>query len=109
MINRRRFVAAFGVLTSAMAVRPAAAQTSPAQSWPSKPVRVIVPFAAGGNTDGIARLIGQRLAETLGQQFVVENRAGANGMIAAETVARAAPDGYTLFLAALPQIAVFPA
>jgi tripartite-type tricarboxylate transporter receptor subunit TctC len=99
--NRRQFLAA---ALAAATVRPAAAQ-----SWPTKPVRLIVPFPAGGNTDGIARLIGQRLAQALGQQFVVENRAGANGMIAAETVARAAPDGYTLFLASLSQIAVFPA
>jgi len=106
--NRRKFLAALTALAAASA-RPVTAQPSQAQSWPTKPVRMIVPFAAGGNTDGIARLIGQRLAEALGQQFVVENRAGANGMIAAETVARAAPDGYTLFLAALPQIAVFPA
>jgi tripartite-type tricarboxylate transporter receptor subunit TctC len=105
--NRRQFLAALGAF--AAAPRSVAAQTWSTQNWPTKPVRVIVPFAAGGNTDGIARLIGQRLAEALGQQFVVENRAGANGMIAAETVARAAPDGYTLFLAALPQIAVFPA
>src|SRR6202011_3656598 len=103
MIHRRHLLATLGALAAASA-RPAAAQ-----SWPAKPVRVIVPFAAGGNTDGIARLIGQRLGGALGQQFVIENRAGANGMIAAETVARAAPDGYTLFLAALPQIAVFPA
>jgi tripartite-type tricarboxylate transporter receptor subunit TctC len=99
--NRRQFLAALLAIGS---MRPAKAQ-----SWPAKPVRIIVPFPAGGNTDGIARLMGQWLTETLGQQFVIENRAGANGMIAAETVARAAPDGYTLFMAALPQIAVFPA
>jgi len=102
-INRRHFLAALGALTAATA------RAAAAQGWPVKPVRIIVPFAAGGNTDGIARLLGQRLGEALGQQFVIENRAGANGLIAAETVARAAPDGYTLFMAALPQIAVFPA
>jgi len=72
-------------------------------------VRLFVPFAAGGNTDGIARVIGQYLGERLGQQFVVENRAGANGTLAAEAVARAPADGYTLFMAALPQIAIAPA
>jgi tripartite-type tricarboxylate transporter receptor subunit TctC len=105
MTNRRQFLTALSALTAfAAAARPATAL-----DWPTKPVRIIVPFSPGGNTDGIARLIGQRLAEIFGQQFVVENRAGANGTIAAETVAHAAPDGYTLFMAALPQIAVFPA
>jgi tripartite-type tricarboxylate transporter receptor subunit TctC len=79
------------------------------QAWPRKPVTIIVPFAAGGNTDGIARITAQYLAEALGQQFVVDNRAGAGGAIAAEAVAHAAPDGYTLFMAALPQIAIVPA
>src|SRR5262245_58280488 len=80
-----------------------------AQSWPQRPVTLIVPFAPGGNTDGIARTTAQWLNEKLGQQFVVENRAGAGGAIAAETVARAPADGYTLLVAALPQIAIVPA
>jgi tripartite-type tricarboxylate transporter receptor subunit TctC len=80
-----------------------------AASWPERSVRLIVPFAPGGNTDSIGRLIGQNLSETLSATFVVENKPGANGAIAAEMVARAAPDGYTLFVAALPQIAIFPA
>lgn len=80
-----------------------------AGAWPERAVRVIVPFAAGGNTDGIARVVGQRLSEMLGQQLVVENRPGANGAIAAEAVATAPADGYMLFMAALPQIAIFPA
>jgi tripartite-type tricarboxylate transporter receptor subunit TctC len=79
------------------------------QAWPQKHVKIIVPFAPGGNTDGIARVIGQRLSETLGQQFVIENKPGANGAIAAEFVAHAPADGYTLFLAATPQIATLPA
>jgi tripartite-type tricarboxylate transporter receptor subunit TctC len=72
-------------------------------------VTVIVPFAAGGSTDGIARSIAQWLSDNLGQQFVVENRAGAGGAIAAELAARAPADGYTLFVASLPQIAIVPA
>ncbi len=82
---------------------------SDAQTWPHKSVMIIVPFAAGGNTDGIARIIGQDFSERLGQQFVVENRPGAGGAIAAEAVAQASPDGYTLFMAATPQIAIVPA
>jgi tripartite-type tricarboxylate transporter receptor subunit TctC len=72
-------------------------------------VAVVVPFAAGGNTDGIGRSIAQWLSDRLGQQFVVENRGGAGGAIAAEMVAKAPADGYTLFVAALPQIAIVPA
>lgn len=80
-----------------------------AQAWPTKPVKILVPYAPGGNTDGNARVIATTLTQAFGQQFVVDDRPGANGAIAAELVARAAPDGYTLFMAALPQIAIFPA
>jgi tripartite-type tricarboxylate transporter receptor subunit TctC len=67
------------------------------QSYPSRPVRIISGFPPGGINDTYARLIGQWLSERLGQQFIVENRPGAGGNIAAETMVRAAPDGYTLF------------
>jgi tripartite-type tricarboxylate transporter receptor subunit TctC len=70
---------------------------------------VIVPFAAGGNTDSIARLTAHWLSQDIGKEFVVENRAGAAGAIAAERVARAQPDGYTFLMAALPVIAIVPA
>ena len=79
------------------------------QPWPQRPVTVIVPFAAGGSTDAIARTMAQWLGDNLHQQFVVENRAGAGGAIAAELAARAPADGYTLFVASLPQIAIVPA
>jgi tripartite-type tricarboxylate transporter receptor subunit TctC len=80
-----------------------------AQTYPDRPVKVIVPYAAGGNTDAIARLMSARLSEAFNQQFVVENRSGASGSIAMETVKAAPPDGYTLLTYPLPQAAILPA
>jgi tripartite-type tricarboxylate transporter receptor subunit TctC len=79
-----------------------------AQAWPSKPLRLVVPFSPGGNTDSIARIGAEFLGRRLGQTVVVENKPGANGALAAETVARAPSDGYTLFMATAPQMAVLP-
>ena len=80
-------------LSAALIAAPAAAQT-----WPSKPVRVIVPYAGGGGTDILTRLVGERLQNVLGQSVLVENRPGANGVIGSEIVARAAPDGATVMV-----------
>lgn len=71
-----------------------------AQSWPSKPIRVVVPYPPGGNVDTAARIVANELSKSLGQPVVVENKAGAGGMIAGDFVAKAEPDGYTLFMAA---------
>src|SRR4051794_12463241 len=80
-----------------------------AQDWPSKPVHILIPYAAGGNSDSMARLSAQRLTEALSQTFVIENKLGANGAIAADTVARSAPDGYTLLWGVQPAMIVSPA
>jgi tripartite-type tricarboxylate transporter receptor subunit TctC len=79
------------------------------ERWPSRTVRIFVPYAAGGNSDGMARITAQRLTEALGQTFVVENRLGANGALAGESVVRAPPDGYTLLWAVSPPMTIAPA
>jgi tripartite-type tricarboxylate transporter receptor subunit TctC len=89
-------------LAAGAAALPAVSRIARAQAYPSRPVRIIVPFPAGQATDTIARLMGQSLLERLGQPFVIENRTGAGGNMATESVVRATPDGYTLLLVGLP-------
>jgi tripartite-type tricarboxylate transporter receptor subunit TctC len=87
------------------------ALTSPlsfAQAWPSKPVRFVLPYAPGGVADAMARTLTTRLPDILGQPFVIDNRPGAGGVVAAEHVAKSAPDGYTFFVADTGQYAVNP-
>lgn len=81
------------IMIAALAAAPAAAQ------YPSKPIRIVLQFPAGGATDAAARILGQALTKSMGQPVIVENRPGADGAIAAEVVSKAAPDGYTVFLA----------
>lgn len=78
------------------------------QAWPAKPIRIIVPYPAGGGVDFVARTVGQRLSDVVGQPVVVENRAGASGSIGAAAVASSAPDGYTLLLASPAEVVVGP-
>jgi tripartite-type tricarboxylate transporter receptor subunit TctC len=92
--HRRKFLH----LAASAAALPAISRIACAADYPSHPVRLIVGFAAGSTTDILARLMGQWLSQRLGQQFVIENRPGAGGNIGAETVAKAAPDGYTLLM-----------
>jgi tripartite-type tricarboxylate transporter receptor subunit TctC len=82
----------------ALAAALSLAGTCLAQEWPNKPVRIIVPFAPGGPVDIIARLVGAKLNEALGQQFIVENRTGAGGNVGAAVAAKSAPDGYTVLM-----------
>ncbi|MFN7087591.1 MAG: Bug family tripartite tricarboxylate transporter substrate binding protein [Burkholderiales bacterium] len=91
-------------LALAVSALPAAAQ-----SYPSKTLRIVVAFPAGGPIDIVARLLAPKLAENMGQQVIVDNRAGANGAIGTEHVARSAPDGYTMYLASPSAIAINPA
>jgi tripartite-type tricarboxylate transporter receptor subunit TctC len=104
---RRRSV--FAALTVLAVVAAQSAQSAQSEPWPQKPVKIVVPFAPGGNTDGIARLIAQPLGATFGQQFVVENRAGAAGVVATEAVVRSPADGYTLLMGTPSQITIAPA
>jgi tripartite-type tricarboxylate transporter receptor subunit TctC len=93
-----RTTGAIGLIAAVLVLCMAAVPTA-AQQYPSRPVRILVGFGAGSTADVLARLVGQRLGKTLGQQFVVENRPGAGSMLAAEATARAPNDGYTLFMA----------
>ena len=102
-ITRR--TALSGTAAAALSVSTGAARAS---EWPTRPVTVVVPYSPGGNTDMMARLAGQYLADKLGQSFVVENRAGGGGSVGAIAVSRAQPDGYTLLFGASTQIINIP-
>ncbi len=93
-MRRREFITLLGCAAVSRIAR--------AESYPSRPVRLIVPFGSAGGTDIVARLIGQYLSERLGQTFIIENRPGAGGNLGIETVVRSPPDGYTLVLAGAP-------
>jgi tripartite-type tricarboxylate transporter receptor subunit TctC len=95
----RGIIAAFVLVSAAVRAE---------DGYPSKPIRIVVPFAAGGPTDTVARLMGAKMGELLGQQFVVENRTGAGGNIGADVVAKASPDGYTLLMATVSTHAINP-
>jgi len=102
MITRRHLIqmSAASALAAGSGGRTALAQASPPQAWPTRIVKLVVPFTPGGGIDGIGRIVGARLSEIWGQQVVVENKPGAGGNIASEFVARSAPDGYTMYITA---------
>ena len=99
----RRFCLRVAGIAAAAAMLPAAAL---AQPYPSKPIRIVVPFVAGGSSDVVARSVAARMQTSIGQNVVVENRPGANGAIAAEYVMRSAPDGYTLMVGSIGTFAI---
>jgi tripartite-type tricarboxylate transporter receptor subunit TctC len=104
IISRRSLMASGAAFAASLA-----APSAFAQNWPQKPVRVLVGFAAGGNIDNLARVTCQRLSDVFGQQFVVENRVGAMGTLAAADVVRSSADGHTFFWAGTGTISIFPA
>src|SRR5277367_4854418 len=96
-LHRRRFLG----MTAAAATLPVASRIALADTYPSRPVRLIVGFTAGAASDVVARILAKGAGPAIGQQIIVENKPGAGSSIAAQYVARATPDGYTLFLPAL--------
>jgi tripartite-type tricarboxylate transporter receptor subunit TctC len=101
-LRRRQFLHLAAGTIALPATSWTASHKAWAQTYPTRPVRLIVPFGPGGGTDIVARLIGQWLTERLGQTFVIENRPGAGGNLGTEAVVRAPPDGYTLALIGAP-------
>jgi tripartite-type tricarboxylate transporter receptor subunit TctC len=107
--SSRLIAACFSLVASLLAAAPAAAQQTATDKYPSKPIHLIVGFAAGGGNDIIARIVGQKLQDSLGQTVIVENRVGAGGRLSAEYVAAQPPDGYTLLVGASGAMAISPA
>ena len=104
----KMFRRAFALALALGATAPAFAQTTDAK-WPSKPIRLIVPFAAGGGTDLVARALAEKLGTALGQTVIVDNKPGASGVIAMEAAQKATADGYTLVLGSASTVVVNPA
>jgi tripartite-type tricarboxylate transporter receptor subunit TctC len=104
-MRRREFLAFAGAALAAPFAQKAVAQV---QNWPDKPVKLILPYAPGGGTDLIGRPWAEKLTQSFGQQFIIENRGGAGGMIGTEAAAKAAPDGYSFLLTPNATLSVLP-
>ncbi|MBL6458701.1 tripartite tricarboxylate transporter substrate binding protein [Belnapia sp. T6] len=109
-MHTTRRILALSLASATLLAGRASAQRRPAQpeDWPKQTIRLVVPFAAGGSTDVAARILAERLGQTLGQSVVVENRSGSAGFIGAESVAKASPDGYTLLMATTGLLSIAP-
>lgn len=105
----KRVHVVFAGVVSTLSLLSLLAMAAHAADWPAKPVRVVVAYSAGGATDLLGRVFAEQLRKTFGQQFIVENRTGGGGLIGTESVARAAPDGYTLQIAGMPSHVLAPA
>jgi tripartite-type tricarboxylate transporter receptor subunit TctC len=109
-LNDRRTMCKWmgAALVLALSAWPALSQTKsePPEAWPTKPVKFLVPFAAGGGTDIVARLLANALEPLLGQRVIVENRVGAQGAIGTQVVSKAPPDGYTVLVGSIGTLAV---
>ncbi len=107
---RRSTTRALGLILAGLCASPAGpfsvAAPALAQAWPERPLRLVVPVPPGGSLDAYTRVIGQRLSDSIGQPVLVDNRPGANGIVGAALVAKAAPDGYTLLMGATPTLAI---
>jgi tripartite-type tricarboxylate transporter receptor subunit TctC len=108
-LSRRALVAAFALSLGTGGAFAQATSTSSGQAWPAKPIRLVIPFPAGGSTDIVGRLIAERLSQSLGQPVIVDNRGGAGGTTGSDVVAKAAPDGYTLLLGTSSTHSIAPA
>ena len=102
-----RFVALLATIGAVAAIVLAPAPVR-ADDYPSRPIVLVVPYAAGGGNDAMARIVGDKMSKTLGQQLVIENRGGAGGTIATRAVAKSAPDGYTLVICGTGTLAINP-
>src|SRR5438067_4713285 len=96
----KRLVMALAALAASFALR--------AQEWPARPVKIVAPFSPGGSADTLGRIVAQKLSEQLKESFVVENRAGAGGVVGSEFVAKSAPDGYTLVVSGIASHVIAP-
>ena len=95
-------------LATALLLAAAAAPAVQAQDFPNRPIRMVIAFPPGGPTDFVGRLVADKVKDILGQSVIVENKAGANGALGADAVAKSAPDGYTLFLTTVGAVAITP-